>query len=678
MRLTAWRLGALAVMVGAAATGFHVQAPADVRVTVTASPQTWQADGAGSLRFVFRVEQGRLDPGARLAFHIPGTWTSHTLHPHERGGRTYAQQPYELMTKQLAGYFAIDPGASGTDWSVEVSEQNVDGTYHRFAREIVLTLKSGALGSRAPLVVNYGTSEKPVRASFLAETVRFDAKLDAGDGTWRTLGGPQVTTTADPAVKLLVTMPSQGAVGQAVRVHVAAQDRFGNPTRLPTGIVLRRVEAVGEDHAVAAAGSFVEPAIAFESEGVHRVEVGSASLGWFRSNPVLVSRAEPELKLYWGDLHSHSAISKDGVGRNAFVFARDHANLDFYAPSEHSTGDRQDEGITDDEWEEIQGNVRRRYDPGRFVTILGYEASFPHPDGHHNVYFASDRAPLYRQHEMGKLHELWRRLATHRAFTVPHHTGIRWSPDAAKGAAVVFKEDHPLRPLIEIYSGHGQSERYAPKDPLSYDQILMVQRWKNWFPRQAPETPDEYRTLTGPVSADGPHYARDAWAAGLQLGTIASSDDHTARPGQPNKGLAAVWAEGLDRDSIFEALRDRQTYATSGQRIYLDFRLNGIPAGRSVTTNTDPHLTLRVHATAPLEWIEVLKFNQKTRQYEIFRRWTPDTLSFEEQMTDRDFAEDTFYYVRLEQQGLVDGRPAMAWSSPIWAERQTSQSHENP
>jgi hypothetical protein len=648
----------------------------NVRVAVTATPETWQVDQPGSLTVTFRVEQRQLEPGARLSFHVPGSWTAHALHSHERGGRRYANQPYSLLTKELADYCVLDPGMSGTRWQLEIAEQSFDGTYHRFAREIVLTLKAGTFRAGNALAVSYGTDEKPIRASFLAETARFHAKVDTGDRMWRVLTGPLVTTTAHAPTKLLVTAPSQSTAGRSVRVHIAAEDRFGNPTELPEGILLRRVGMSAAPRAVTGGATFSEPTVTFETEGVHGVEAGSEALGWFRSNPVLVSRDEPELKLYWGDLHSHSAISKDGVGENAFEFARNHSNLDFYAPAEHSTGDRKDEGITNAEWEEIQQNVRRHNDSGRFVTLLGYEASFPHPDGHHNVYFATDRAPLYRQHEMGTLRELWRRLASDRAFTVPHHTGIRWTPDGGKGAAALFDQDHPLRPLIEIYSGHGQSERYAPKDPLSYDQMLMVQRWKNWFPRQAPETPEEYRALTGPISADGPHYARDAWAAGLRLGTIASSDDHSARPGQPSKGLAAVWAPRLDRDTIFEALRNRQTYGTTGQRIYLDFQLDGTLSGRGVRSDAPPRLTLVVHGTAPIEWVELLKYNQGGQTYELFHRWTPGTPSFEVEATDPDQTMDTFYYVRLKQEGLVDGRPMMAWSSPVWVERDASPSQK--
>ena len=74
---------------------------------------------------------------------------------------------------------------------------------------------------------------------------------------------------------------------------------------------------------------------------------------------------------------------------------------------------------------------------------------------------------------------------------------------------------------------------------------------------------------------------------------LASSDNHVGMPGRsyPHDrqvhtpfpgGLAAVWSPKLSRDSIFDAIRQRRCYGTTGARIVLQFRLNGKPMGSDV------------------------------------------------------------------------------------------------
>ena len=179
----------------------------------------------------------------------------------------------------------------------------------------------------------------------------------------------------------------------------------------------------------------------------------------------------------------------------------------------------------------------------------------------------------------------------------------------------MWDRDHALRPLFEIFSVHGQSELFEPEHPLSYDQLVGMAPYGT-YPIGSELVPEEHRGMV-PISssAPGPHYARDAWAAGLKLGTIAASDDHTARPGQPYWGLAAVWAERLDRATIFQALAKRQTYATTGQRIYLDFRINGGMPGTRVTAGGPPRIKLEVHGTDDIAWVELVAFDRDTRRF---------------------------------------------------------------
>lgn len=631
------------------------------KVSVEVGPDRWRVDEEGQLLFRIKVLEGKLSSGSRISLALPGSWTWHTIRPTRREDGKLGPT-LRVPIQELMEYFSLLPPGRADGWRLELLEEHHDGTYHRFDRRLVLHCLSDEMAAGQEITLQYGNDAQPIRTSRLAETVRIPVRFELGDGQWRELENSlRLTTFADTWNTILVTADSMGTVGQPVEVQVTARDRLGNTAELPDGLELHSSDRGIDPVTLDTTGAVWRGMVRFTTPGFQTLEAGNDTVGFHPSNPVRVTEEEAALKLYWGDLHSHSTMSKDALGVDPFTFARDHADLDFFASSEHSSGDRRDEGISDSEWQAIQSSVKSFYDPGRFVTLLGYECSLPAPFGHHNVYFADDESPLYRKHEVKTLDELWRRLASHRAFTVPHHTGVHW-------AAATWEKNHPLRPLFEIFSVHGQSELFEPEHPLSYDQLVGMAPYGT-YPIGSELVPEEHRGMV-PISnsAKGPHYARDAWAAGLKLGTIAASDDHTARPGQPYWGLAAVWAERLDRESIFNALANRQTYATTGQRIYLDFRVNGSVPGTRVRASGPPRIELEVRGTDAIAWVELVAFDRRKRGYSVLKQWNPGGPYLQESFTDEGYSDRSFYYVRLRQRGLVEHRAVMAWSSPIWIE----------
>ena len=71
----------------------------------------------------------------------------------------------------------------------------------------------------------------------------------------------------------------------------------------------------------------------------------------------------------------------------------------------------------------------------------------------------------------------------------------------------------------------------------------------------------------------------DAFEHGFRVGIVCHSDDHKGRPGATRPGASTFGAVGgltcyfmpeLTRDALFEALRTRRHYGTTGPRIFLD------------------------------------------------------------------------------------------------------------
>ena len=97
---------------------------------------------------------------------------------------------------------------------------------------------------------------------------------------------------------------------------------------------------------------------------------------------------------------------------------------------------------------------------------------------------------------------------------------------------------------------------------------------------------------------------------------MAASDDHLSHPGYaaPSRnslaqrgGLGAVLAPERSRDAIFDGMKARRTYATTGDRIILDVSLNGAGMGERTAFATERNLRGRVIGTAAIDTVTVFK-----------------------------------------------------------------------
>ena len=219
------------------------------------------------------------------------------------------------------------------------------------------------------------------------------------------------------------------------------------------------------------------------------------------------------------------------------------------------------------------------------------------------------------------------------------------TPVTTPGASVDWSIHNPLKqPLLEIYSLHGSSELYDPQDSLSSDNARFT------FSRSVP----------------GAHYARDAWAAGLELGVVAASDNHAAQPGQPHGGLTACTGRSSDARRNFRCSGEQKMYRTTGQRIYMDLEIAGVQMGHAGRAQSPVEGKVTIAAPSELLIAEVLRRDFPTGEYVVAARWDNRDRLLETTFRDLPQSERVMYYLRVELRERFGIRVVRGWSSPVW------------
>jgi hypothetical protein len=343
--------------------------------------------------------------------------------------------------------------------------------------------------------------------------------------------------------------------------------------------------------------------------------------------------------LLYGNLHEHTLLSRcwmdgsDGISDDDYRYGRDVEGYDFVGLTDHGFD------LGEYEWRKTIRAAEFYNDPPYYIGVCGYEwtksgltvpgPTIPLSSGHRNIFFASAKDAGKFVSSVGQVYEcnlpesdtmakVWQILRAKKitdAITIPHHPADRqhtmdWNV-----------HDPHYQSVVEIFQCR-QSAEYAgcPRDTAGVQGC----------------------------------YVQDALARGYKMGFIASGDHNSM-----GVGLAAIWVKEVSPRGIIEALLARRCYATTGDKIFLDFRVDGHLMGEEYRSPGPPHLTARIECVSPIKEIVVFKNNRVL--VNISGALLGSRTSYDLEYVDKDFGASSYYYLRVIQD---DGE--IGWASPVW------------
>ncbi len=277
-------------------------------------------------------------------------------------------------------------------------------------------------------------------------------------------------------------------------------------------------------------------------------------------------------------------------------------------------------------WEKATTLAERYNQPGVFTAIIGFEFS-PHPAGnnlHRVVIFRdnkdrADQVIPYSSFDSNNPEDLWKYMAAYeektggRILATAHNgnlsNGLMFDTKTYKGKRLTraYAETRSrFEPIYEMTQAKGTGEAHptlSPNDEFAGQELLDASNIMGRVPKTREMLPKEYAR---PALMEGLRQEEKLGVNPFKFGMIGSTDNHTSLPstrednwfgkapilepsaepwedvlvrspvdpklyiygsGLSAAGLAAVWARENTRESIWDAMKRREVYATTGSRI---------------------------------------------------------------------------------------------------------------
>ena len=312
--------------------------------------------------------------------------------------------------------------------------------------------------------------------------------------------------------------------------------------------------------------------------------------------------------IYWANLHSHTSFSDgEGMPDEAYIYARDSANIDILALTDHT------HYMNQTGYQYIRNIANQFTEAGRFIAIAGQEFGNLSAFGHFSIFEADSLCPV-SVYNLGLTYKWINQKRAYSQFNHPSTGDFEYLAYNRLG-------DEYLS-AIEVVNGSGN---YTPY----YEELYITALNEGW--------------LVAPVANQDNHHRM--WGnATTSLGQIP---------------LTGIWADTLTKEVILDAISKGRIYSCeikpSTDKILLkDFSIGDKIMG-DVYYTTDRNITMHLEVEANNNFAKIYLYKNGIIKDSLLTNQNQVSWTYTDTIT------NGYYFIKGIQQ---DGD--RFWTTPIW------------
>lgn len=334
----------------------------------------------------------------------------------------------------------------------------------------------------------------------------------------------------------------------------------------------------------------------------------------------------PVYNHYRGLLHSHTSAS-DGKGNynDAYYLARDKANLDFFAITEHSNlldnflSCNINDANKSDEWNSLIKSKNAFTNNNDFIALNGFEMTYPHsvknPIGHINI-FNSNGFVSAEQEKM-----------------------------TLKDFYMLMYEQNDL-----IGQFNHPCDKFGTFNNFEYcsyaDEIISLLEVGNGYNKDITKNIRAY---------DMYQLALDK---GWHIAPTCNQDNHRVNFGIANEFRTVILATNLTQDAIYDALKNMRVYATEDKNIQIDYTINDLPMGSTIQKASKLNFYISIVDTDSNDKINEIQVISNNGNIVKKKNFSSNLAKLEFSLKSN---SNNFYYIKVIQK---NGKTSV--TAPIW------------